>query len=116
MFVRWQKRESTYWENMPPTMYAILVESYRENGKPRSRHIAYLGSIKSWEGEFDEFNVDNFWFYAREKLDNIGITGETREKVETSIAKVVPWKEPKKELSSAERKKKLRELEKMLRG
>src|SRR5580704_5731035 len=41
MFVRWQK-----YRNKPATT-AILVEGVRVDGKPRQRHLAYLGSFRS---------------------------------------------------------------------
>jgi hypothetical protein len=31
----------------PPMRYVVLVESVRVNGKPRQRHVAYLGSYHS---------------------------------------------------------------------
>jgi hypothetical protein len=56
MFVRWKKRKSVdkqpghqLWKAGELTYSAELVESYRLNGKPRQKVIAFLGSIKQSE-------------------------------------------------------------------
>jgi hypothetical protein len=50
MFVRWQGRErwcyrSTFGGTDDVNWSAILAESVRVDGKPRQRHVAYLGGI-----------------------------------------------------------------------
>jgi hypothetical protein len=52
MFVRWQQYHSKALDpwlsdrrDESALLKAILVESVRVNGKPRQRHIAFLGSI-----------------------------------------------------------------------
>ena len=56
MFVRWKKRKSVdkqpghqLWKAGEITYSAELVESYRLNGKPHQKVIAFLGSIKQSE-------------------------------------------------------------------
>jgi hypothetical protein len=67
----------------------IAVESVRIDGKPRQRHIAYLGSV---------YNVDQnanyrawWWHHMTAKLDALGNRiGAERAKIEAQLAKEVP--------------------------
>ena len=98
MFVRWHRRplkrvscwlgetEDTHWA-------AILVESHRVDGKPRQRHIAYLGGI----GEtslVDERKCHRGWFWERvsKKLDGLDnrLGPDERANIEARIAEKVP--------------------------
>ena len=52
MYIRWERRrhaDYTKYGSPPPghTLIARLVESRRVDGKPRQRHVAYLGGILS---------------------------------------------------------------------
>jgi hypothetical protein len=50
-------------------LYASLVESVRVNGKPRQRHVAYLGSLRH---ESDVHFRAWRWQEMRAKLDALG--------------------------------------------
>jgi hypothetical protein len=87
MYVRWQ-----HVFNKNTT--AILVESTRVNGKPRQRHIAYLGSIDYWalNGKNDVQYRAQWWHNISSKLDALGnrVLPENRRKIEAALAKEVP--------------------------
>ena len=96
---------------------AVLCESTRIDGKPRQQHIAFLGSIGEsmlpsfFEGiPTDEANKMKFarweerslsrchWFWEHtlkklDKLDN-RIPKEERQKIEASIARLIPRPTP----------------------
>ena len=81
MFVRWQRQKQTH--------SALLVESYRDNGKPRQRHIAYLGSIRI---RFINKALPraHFWDHVMTALNSRSITGTQRQQLVQAIAQVVP--------------------------
>jgi hypothetical protein len=81
MFVRWQRQKQS--------RSAVLVESYRANGKPRQRHIAYLGSIRP---RFIEKALPraHFWDHVMTALNSRSITGTQRQQLVHAIAQVVP--------------------------
>ena len=95
MYVRWQWRyerrrsvERRYWS--PPAWgYAILVESVRIDGKPKQRHVAYLGSV-----HLDQTVHYRAWWWHRigAKLDALGnrIPADDRPRIEAALAKEVP--------------------------
>ncbi len=70
---------------------AILVESYRENGKPRQRHIAYLGGITE-SGAAIVNQRGFFWVDVMEKLDRMPnrLSEVERATIEAKIAEKVP--------------------------
>jgi hypothetical protein len=77
MFVRWQTyRSQALWpwhaesNDKRALLKAVLVESVRVNGKPRQKHIAFLGSIAS--GASDEFARNAFWRDVLSKLKRLG--------------------------------------------
>ena len=131
MYVRWKKRRMTRsewvhvaddWPRDPDDMgyhakqpgrpqgcYALtatLVESKRVNGKPRQRHVAYLGTITVWDdlpwygeswrtlpigtgGVACESHTVSFWDDVRKRLDALnGRVG--RKRIMASIAATVP--------------------------
>ena len=114
MFIRWQKRTRkspafgmhygrrggiSFREvegrlQIPDVHWrAILVESCRVDGKPRQRHIAYLGGITE---SAIELHVPNqrgfFWNEVMDRLDKLDnhIDKDERTKIEATIAKRVP--------------------------
>lgn len=119
MFVRWQHRKrnsakygptweetsETFANGMPKRVKvgdthwaAVLIESYRDNGKPRQRHVAYLGGIVETQLR-DECKCQRGWFWEgiKEKLDRLDnrIAPDERAKIEAQIAaKVPPLSEP----------------------
>ena len=92
---------------------AILCESVRVDGKPKQRHIAFLGTIEeSWLPQFfhlvgpeeaERMKVEGwyrrglearhwFWWRVTRKLDALDnrIPQEERTKLEAAIASVIP--------------------------
>jgi hypothetical protein len=68
-----------------------LAESVRIEGRPRQRHIAFLGSIKiglEWNRDVDTAQRSGFWHHARAVLDRLGnrITLDQRAKIEAALA------------------------------
>ncbi len=73
--------------------YLTLVDAVRIDGKPRQRHIAYLGSVSQSAIDLDTANQRGyFWHNVLEKLDqlNIQILPEERARIEAKIADRVP--------------------------
>ena len=104
MFVRWQSRKRTkrspafgsFWGEDGKRYYdttwtAVLVEGRRVNGKPRQKHIAYLGSFPESALSIPH-QRGYFWNHIREKLDRLGdrITADQRANIEGKIAERVP--------------------------
>jgi hypothetical protein len=73
----------------------ILAESVRVDGRPTSRHVAYLGSITDSAIEFMAQRCF-FWDDVAERLDKLGnrITVEDRRRIEAAVAKKVPRPTP----------------------
>ncbi len=88
MFVRWKKRKLRSWGY---SYTAVLVESYRVNGKPRQKIIASIATIKdrdygnSWERS-------RFWAVVGSSLNLLRdrLTGEDHEKIIDACAQRVP--------------------------
>jgi hypothetical protein len=98
MFIRWHKRQGktdVHWG-------AVLVEAVRVDGKPRQRHVAYLGG-------FSERRIDSvdqrrrFWSQVKTRLhaladrlsdeDRNRIIGEIASRVLLSRSRAVPTAE-----------------------
>jgi hypothetical protein len=65
----------------------VLVESVRVNGKPKQRHVAYLGGY--YENELDHASArDEFWETVTNRLNNLSnrLSIEDRKKIEKAIA------------------------------
>ncbi len=103
MFVRWQKRVRRspafgMWKSIPPapdTHWAeILVESRRIGGRPRQRHVTYLGGICQSAIDLEiPHQRGYFWSRVIGRLDQLGnrVTSEQRRMIEARIAaKVTP--------------------------
>lgn len=104
MFVRWQKRArqwpkyGSHWNDddtrrKDAHWAAILVESVRIDGKPRQRHVAYLGSIvESALTEETKCHRGYFWRDIKERLDRLDnrIPAKDRVAIEKKIAEKVP--------------------------
>jgi hypothetical protein len=97
MFVRWHLHRSQdriarhrKRKDREARLRAILVEAVRIDGKPRQRHIAYLGSIRhDCTGKVD-YRV-RFWRDARKAFDRLGkrLTAAGRTRVEELIGERV---------------------------
>lgn len=96
MFVRWQypcdrKRSMArhYWE-AKAFRYAVLVESARIDGKPRQRHVAYLGDVLHLNDQDVHYRAW-WWHRMTAKLDQLGnvIPPDQRPRIEAVLAKAV---------------------------
>jgi hypothetical protein len=106
MFVRWQylwldrqrKTKRRFRRVAVATAHAVLVESVRVKGKPRQRHVAYLGSFYSKQ---DVGYRAKWWQRMTAKLDALGnvIPADDRPRIEAALAKNVSKLTPK-ELAS----------------
>ena len=92
MFVRWQTYPSqalNFWHakhnDRRARLKAVLVESVRVDGKPRQKHIAFLGSIQS-----DDLDKASryFWRNVTLKLKRLGnrVSPEDYERIIASLA------------------------------
>ena len=95
MFVRrqwWRQRRrksQRYYQHAPAIAQAVLVESVRIDGKPKQRHIAYLGSFHN---EQDAHYRTSWWQDVNVKLDALGnrMMAEDRLSIEAALDKKVP--------------------------
>src|SRR5262245_27829096 len=93
MFVRWQSRRRSRAEfgfgNGDIRWMIVLVETTRVNGKPRQRHIAYLGSMT--ESAIDIIHQRcHFRDRLSARLNQLHITVDDRNRIEASITQKVP--------------------------
>jgi hypothetical protein len=109
MFVRWQHRKKTRpmffgrgrtHDGGDVRWTAILAESVRIDGKPRQRHIAYLGGYYENDGIGDR---EEFWKTVTAHLDRLGLSPAERKKIEADIARKIP-RPTKRQLADAERR------------
>lgn len=88
MFVRWEKRAKSRSTHLGDSLVCKLVESYRQDGRPRQRTVAYLGAIR------ETMPINHrivFHANVRHRLDEAGITGDERAAILDSIAARVPF-------------------------
>jgi hypothetical protein len=91
MFIRWNRKllaQSNPLEPMRYLLSAVLVESHRENGKPRQRVLKYLASIQEDHLESREHRA-RFWETVEEQLS--GFEAEDKIKLVKSINKKVVY-------------------------
>lgn len=103
MFVRWKRyqmkigkydyEQTIGCERIPKPRYRLrceLLQSYRnDNGKPRSRTLAYLGSIE--EKEMTRIlSQSTFWYWVEKKLERVELSPEDGVKIRQQIEKRVP--------------------------
>lgn len=93
MFVRWQlyrsqarNRYVREANDKDARLKAILVESVRVDGKPRQRHIAFLGSVL-----IDGSDRRRFWYDVTTKLNRLSnrVSPLERSRIGDAIAKKV---------------------------
>jgi hypothetical protein len=93
MFVRWQlyrsqARDRNHREHNDKhaRLKAILVESVRIDGKPRQRHVAFLGSTS-----IDGSDRRRFWYHVTTKLNRLSnrLSPEDRKRIAAAIAQKV---------------------------
>jgi len=84
VFVRWKERTTKRGR----VFYAVLVESQRENGKPRQKVIKHLAHIA--EKYLDATaHQEYFWQRVDWYMDDLALSTETRKTIEGKlIAKV----------------------------
>lgn len=91
MFIRFKKRELrgvSKWAPKECALYAVLVESRREDGKPRQRVVRYLAHIKEKYLEATA-HQDSFWARVDWHLNDLGLEGEAREAIERRLLQTV---------------------------
>ena len=88
MFVRWQtyRSQARRWNTERALLKAILVESIRVEGKPRQKHIAFLGSMS-----VDRSDMRRFWHEVTARFDQLGnrVGPDERARLLASIAERV---------------------------
>src|SRR5271155_348891 len=88
MFVRWRSRGRLLNGQFDLHWSAILVESKRVDGKPRQRHVAYLGGIDS--ERIQKGYYSHFWDKVFDTLDRLQLSAAERERIESSVGNKVP--------------------------
>lgn len=103
MFVRWKRykkkigkydyEQTIGGERIPKPRYRLrceLLQSYRnDNGKPRSRTLAYLASIS--EAELTRIlSQSTFWYWVEKRLERVEISPEDGVKIRQQIEERVP--------------------------
>ncbi len=90
MYVRWKTRKMTSFLARGKTaLTAVLVESCRVDGRPRQRHVCYLGTVVE-ELATHPFRQSGFWATAERHLDALNLDPLTRERIETALLAKVP--------------------------
>ena len=93
MYVRWQRQRSRARDERQrerndarPRLKAVLVETVRVDGKPRQKHIAFLGSVS-----IDGRDIRRFWYDVTTRLDRLGnrVSAEECERIGAAIAERV---------------------------
>ncbi len=93
MFVRWKRRESTYArerrrtsaDERGATLYAVLVESVRVDGKPRQKFVCQLAKV--CEKDLNHRAIPfHFWKKATGKLNTLSLDESERKKIEQQLA------------------------------
>jgi hypothetical protein len=87
MFVRWKRRQlSERRDWVPPefSLYAVLVEAHRDNGKPRQRIIRYLAHIKE-EYLSETAHQEYFWERVDWHLSDLELDPASRGEIESKI-------------------------------
>ncbi len=100
MFVRWQlyrsrarNKRQRQFNDKHARLKAVLVEGERVEGKPRLRHIAFLGSTT-----VDAKDHLGFWGQVNRRLDQLGnrVTPRDRKRVVAAIAERLGEQPPTK--------------------
>lgn len=110
MFIRWQTRKrnhanyGNYWRS-DVTWFAILVEAIRVDGKPRQKHVAYLGSFTESQLALPSQRVW-MWDGMTERLDRLDnrIAREDRKSIEAALAKRLGPRPTKRQREAAQRR------------
>lgn len=99
MFVRWKKRQLSSDINNPETrnvsLYAVLVENHRVEGKTRQTVVKYLGYINE-ASLGDTFHQERFWQQVKGNLKALGMQEDQDDyrRIASKLLEVVPNPEP----------------------
>ena len=95
MFIRWHKRQRSRSGKNDAHWGVALTEATRINGKPRQRHIAYLGSFTE-QGIDSVHQRGRFWDLVNTRLHALAdrLTDEDRTRIIGEIASRVPVPTP----------------------
>jgi hypothetical protein len=91
MFVRWKRRRLAQRDaaDLPHySLYAVLVENNRVDGKTMQRVVRYLAYIAESDVR-DPGERARFWDRVEETLDEMGVEGDSRAAIEDKLASVV---------------------------
>jgi len=93
MFVRWKKRQlssdSSHIDESNLSLYAVLVENHRIEGKTRQKVVKYLGYINESHLN-DPSNQERFWQQVTSNLNGLQLAPEEYGKIATKLSEVVP--------------------------
>lgn len=93
MFVRWKKRQligdSEHLEESNLSLYAVLVQNHRVEGKTRQKVVKYLGYINE-ANLTDPSTQERFWQQVVNNLQALELGAEDYQKITTKLAEVVP--------------------------
>ena len=92
MFVRWKTRKLAGEDGVSPektSLYAVLVENNRIEGKTRQKVVRYLGYIS--ESQIGTLSHQRrFWEQVENNLNGLEITSDERAALAAKIADRVP--------------------------
>jgi hypothetical protein len=93
MFVRWKKRQLSNEigdiDSSNMSLYAVLVENSRIDGKTRQRVVKYLGYINEVHLS-DTQHQERFWQQVMSNLDGMELVQSQHVKITAKLAEVVP--------------------------
>ena len=105
MYVRWKSRVSTVWFSWgPKTLYAVLAENKRVNGKPRESFVKHLGCIYEHfaRGEDPILPKAQFWSQVSKSLDALPLDAQTRASIEQNLSAKIYRPTPAEETEARE--------------
>ena len=86
MFIRFKRVKLSQKIGFPDeySLHAVLVQSFRQNGKPRQQIIAYLGAIR--EGQLrDQTHLREFYDLIQNKLRKLNLHPRELSKVQINF-------------------------------
>ena len=86
MFIRFKRVKLSRRVGLPDeySLHAVLVESYRQNGKPRQQIVAYLGSIQERYLQ-DKIQMRGFYDLLQYKLRRLNLNPRIMTKVQLNL-------------------------------
>lgn len=86
MFVRFKRVKLARKIGFPReySLHAVLVENYRQDGKPRQQIIAYLGAIQE-KRLYDQIHRREFYDYIQSKLRKLNLSPRMLSKVQLNL-------------------------------